>query len=100
MMNIAGGELLGQALLTESLRRSDEATKAFSPRVTGIGASNGLGDRDGALQRLRAYMLDPHSSELWPIRIRNASEYGLIRQEPEFIEFVEDLEQNAALLTA
>jgi TolB-like protein/Tfp pilus assembly protein PilF len=96
MMISAGDDDRGRELLGESVRRADEATEIFRPLLLGVEASNGLGDKEGALERLRVFTKDPWSPEIWPIRLRHAPAYELLRDEPEFIELVAGLEQNAA----
>lgn len=96
MMIAAGDTNRGRMLLRRTVERSDETVEVFGPWLLGVRASNGLGDKEGALRRLRAYAEQPYSPVLWPIRIRNAPEFEFLQDEPEFIELIQDFEKNAA----
>jgi hypothetical protein len=96
MMISAGDDDQGRQLLDESLRRADEATEIYGPSLLGVQASIGLGDREGALQRLQTFNNDSFAPWLWPTHVRNSPTYELIRDEPEFNRLVERLDRNAA----
>ncbi len=96
MMMAAGDEKQGRVLLNETLDRADKAAVEFGPWLLGVRASNGLGDRSGALQRFQAFVDAPYSPDLWPIKIRGASDFELLKDEPEYVEWVSGLQENAA----
>ena len=96
MMVAAGDDARGGALLRGTLSRVDEIEAVFGPWLLGVRASNGLGDRDSTLNRLKDYSVDPYTPVLWPIRFRDASDTDLLREEPEFQKLIADFEQNAA----
>ena len=96
MMMAAGDEDQGRLLLDETLSRSDKAAVEFGPWLLGVRASNGLGDKSGALKRFRAFADESYSPDLWPIKVRGASDFKLLKDEPEYLEWVNGLEENAA----
>ena len=96
MMISAGDIDRGRYLLDTAVRRSEKARAVYQPGVLGTTASAGLGDKDGALRQLREFTDSGLYPGLWPIQVRNSPAYELIRDEPEFIEWVDSLEKNAA----
>jgi tetratricopeptide (TPR) repeat protein len=96
MLMAAGDEKHGRPLLSETLDRADKAAVEFGPWLLGVRASNGLGDESGALQRFRAFVDEPYSPDLWPIKVRGASDLELLKDEPEYLEWVSGLQENAA----
>jgi len=95
MLIANGDEDRGEAILRESLSRADSEDDAYRPGLGAVRASLSVGDHAGALSRLRAFVDDPFSPELWPVRFRNAPEFEALRDEPDFVELIKSFEENA-----
>lgn len=96
MMMKSGDTQEGRKLLAESLRRSDAASDVFGAGISGVRMHAVLGNRNEAMDAFRALVERPRYPDFWPIWLQRDPGLASIRNEPEFVAYIDKLQDKAA----
>ncbi len=96
MMSESSGKARGQNLLDEALRRANAADAVYGAGLTGVGLEAVSGNKKKAIEKLRAHASRSRSPDLWPIWLERNPGFASIRDEPEFVQYLAALRENAA----